>query len=123
MYWIRTEDRLPEEGKYVLARHNNNNWIDYTDQDNVNCVVVKLLKGISKEEREKMKSGEINDFKIKAINANKESEYLTFNRSDITFPEDEGGSNEKPYRWESFGSNSYNGQEISHWATIKPIKK
>ena len=122
MYWISTEDRLPEEGKYVLARHNKTNWNDHTDQKNVNCVVVKLVRGISKEQREKMKSGEIKNPEIQFINANRDSDYITFNRSDITLPEDEEGNNEKPYSWESFGASSYNGQEISHWTTIKPIK-
>lgn len=122
MNWISTEDKLPEEGKYVLARHNNTNWNDHTDQDNVNCVVVKLVRGISKEEREKMKSGEITDFEIKFINANRDSDYIDVNRSHITFPEDEDGNNERPYKWESFGCSSYNSQEISHWTTIKPIK-
>jgi hypothetical protein len=122
MYWISTEDRLPQEGKYVLARHNKTNWKDHTDQNNVNCVVVKLVRGISKEQREKMKSEEIIDPEIEMINPSKDYEYVTFKRSDIIFPEDEYGNNEKPYKWEAFGSSGYNGQEITHWATIKPIK-
>jgi hypothetical protein len=47
---------------------------------------------------------------------------VTFKRSDIIFPEDEDGNNFKSYKWESSGSQSYYGQEITHWATIKPIK-
>ena len=42
--WISTNEQLPEVGKYVLARHNRGTWIDSTDQDNVNCVVVKRVK-------------------------------------------------------------------------------
>lgn len=34
-------------------------WNDSTDQANVNCVVVKLVRGISINEREKMKKGEL----------------------------------------------------------------
>lgn len=49
MHWINTKNRLPEEGKYVIARHNRGTWKDGTDQENVNCVVVKLVKGISLE--------------------------------------------------------------------------
>lgn len=41
MKWIRTTDRLPEFGRYVLARHNRGTWID--DDPNVNCVVVKRV--------------------------------------------------------------------------------
>jgi len=122
MYWISTEDRLPQEGKYVLARHNKTNWKDHTDQNNVNCVVVKLVRGISKEQREKMKSEEIIDPEIEMINPSRHFEYVTFKRSDIIFPEDEDGNNFKSYKWESSGSQSYYGQEITHWATIKPIK-
>ena len=47
--WISTKDRLPVEGKYVLTRHNRGTWGDSDDQKNVNCVVVKLVKGISEE--------------------------------------------------------------------------
>ena len=36
MAWIKTSDRLPQEGKYVLARHNRGTWIDSDDQENVN---------------------------------------------------------------------------------------
>ena len=49
MNWINTKDKLPEEGKYVLARHNRGTWNDSDDQENVNCVVVKLVKGLSKK--------------------------------------------------------------------------
>lgn len=35
MNWISTKDKLPEEGKYVLARHNRGTWHDSTDQANV----------------------------------------------------------------------------------------
>ena len=41
--WISTKEKLPEEGKYVLARHTRGTWRDSSDQDNVNCVVVKLV--------------------------------------------------------------------------------
>lgn len=41
--WIDVDDRLPEFGIYVLARHNRGTWSDSTDQDNVNCVVVKRV--------------------------------------------------------------------------------
>ncbi len=56
MNWIKTSDKLPEEGKYVLGMHGRGTWHDSDDQDNVNCVVVKLKRGISEEERERMKT-------------------------------------------------------------------
>ena len=104
MAWISTKDRLPEEGKYVLARHNRGTWHDSTDQENVNCVVVKLVRGISKEEREKMRSGE-----------------GLIERSRLYRPEDEHGNNLVPYNWIEFGPDSFFGQTITHWMPIEPL--
>lgn len=41
--WIDVKDELPPFRKYVLARHNRGTWHDSTDQENVNCVVVKRI--------------------------------------------------------------------------------
>lgn len=41
MQWIDVKDRLPEIGRYVLARYNGGNWIDSSDPENVYTVVVK----------------------------------------------------------------------------------
>lgn len=100
MEWIDVNDRLPEFGKYVLARHNRGTWVDGSDQENVNCVVVKLVKGVSIEERAKMKA-EGNQ------NWRRESGF------------DEGvGNNQKPYGWQEFGPDSFFGQQITHWTPI-----
>lgn len=104
MNWINTKDKLPEEGKYVLARHNRGNWVDSTDQENVNCIVVKLVRGISIEEREKMKKGELPQ---------------TLERSQVYKAEDEYGNNIMPYNWQMFGPDSFFGQTITHWMPIK----
>ncbi len=42
--WNKTEEQLPEFGKYVIAKHNRGTWGDSTDQKNVNTVVVKLVR-------------------------------------------------------------------------------
>lgn len=42
--WISVDERLPPYGKYVLARHSRGTWLDSTDQENVNCVVVKRIE-------------------------------------------------------------------------------
>ncbi len=55
MNWISTKDKLPEEGKYVIVRHNRGNWHDSDDQANVNCVVAKMRKGLSLKDREKIR--------------------------------------------------------------------
>ena len=96
--WISTSVRLPAEGKYVLARHNRGSWIDKGDPENVNCVVVKLVRGISKKEREE--SGE--------------KTYVAA---------DEWDNNLVSYNWEQFGPDSFFGQTITHWLPIPQIKK
>lgn len=109
MKWISTERQLPEENKYVLARHNRGTWHDSDDQRNVNCVVVKLVRGISKEERAVMKLDKTicKDYNVE--------------RWKITKSEDEDGNNEKPYCWNTFGSTSLFGQEITHWLAIPDL--
>jgi hypothetical protein len=101
MKWIKTTEKLPLEGKYVLARHNRGTWIDSTDQKNVNCVVVKLCIGISQKERLKMGDCE---------------------RSRTITGSDEHGNNEVAYSWSSFGADSFFGQSITHWADIGDVK-
>ena len=41
MKWIKTTEKLPELGQFVLARHNLETWLD--DDPNVVCVVVKRV--------------------------------------------------------------------------------
>ncbi len=113
--WINTSERLPEAGKYVLGRYNGRNWHDSTDQENVNCVVVKLVKGISVEEREKMKNGEIPSEPYGYISANGKGEtdrWLIYTRGD------QEGNNKVPYAWETFGPSNFFGQQITSWAEI-----
>jgi len=112
MNWISTKDKLPEEGKYVLARHNRGTWNDSDDQENVNCVVVKLVKGLSKKDRQLMKEGKLPDTTI----------YTESERYNIYKSEDEDGNNLVPYKWEMFGPDSFFGQTITHWMPIEPLK-
>jgi hypothetical protein len=123
MNWISTKDKLPEEGKYVLARHNRGTWNDRDDQENVNCVVVKLKKGISKEERELMKSGKLESKTIKIIDCGGlwGGTSRSVPRHNITRAEDEEGNNLVPYNWSSFGVDSFFGQTITHWMPIEPL--
>jgi len=87
MNWISTKDKLPEEGKYVIVRHNRGNWHDSDDQANVNCVVAKMRKGLSLKDREKLDS---------------KSERARTYRS-----EDEHGNNRVPYNFDTFGPDSF----------------
>ena len=102
MSWISTKDKLPEEGKYVIIRHNRGTWLDNTDQANVNCVVAKMKKGLSLKDREKL------DPKS--------------DRARIYRSEDQHGNNLVPYYFDTFGGrDSFFGQSITHWMPIEPL--
>lgn len=124
MDWIKTEDLLPEEGKYILGRHNRGIWHDSTDQKNVNCVVVKLVKGISEKEREDMKNGIIPSKKeigIKYDGDWNKPIYETSERWNIYKQEDERANNIVPYCWVILGPGHFFGQEITHWMPIPDV--
>jgi len=126
MNWISTKDKLPEEGKYVLARHNRETWIDNSDQENVNCVVVKLVKGISMNERKLMEQGKIPSQKQSGVHYDGTLDkpiYTNTERWKVFKSEDEFGNNLVPYKWNSFGVDSFFGQTITHWTPIKPLDK
>ena len=122
MSWIeiKNERDLPPEGKYVLARHNRGTWHDSDDQANVNCVVVKLKKGLSIEDRNKMISGEIPDYED-SPGWCLSTGWTISKRSIVYKNEDEHGNNRVPYKWEMFGPDSFFGQSITHWMPIEPI--
>ena len=113
--WIDANEKLPEEGKYVLAIHNRGTWNDSTDQDHVCMVVVKLKKGLSEQQRDDMKNGLLED----------PVEYTISNfgrvpckRSSLYCSEDEHSNNKKPYCWNTFGSDTFHGQAISYWMPL-----
>lgn len=125
MNWISIKDKLPEEGKYVLARHNRGTWHDSTDQDNVNCVVVKLVKGISMEERKLMEDGKLPNPKEISVHYDgswNKPIYTSSERCKIYKGEDEHGNNQVPYNWQMFGPDSFFGQTITHWMPIEPLQ-
>lgn len=110
--WIT--DRLPEENKYVLVRLNKTNWIDNDDPENVYCVVAKLVKGISKQEREDMKNGKI-PCEMVRYNYDETPRYRIYKSCD------EDGNNHVPYNWEPFGPGNFFGQEVMAWMPIEPF--
>ncbi len=121
MNWIeiKSEKDLPKVGKYVLVRHNIGTWHDSTDQENVNCVVAKLVKGLSVKEREEMKGTE-KDYQD--IPAEDHGFYkISGLRSDTYKQGDEEGNNTVPWAWNTFGIDSFFGQSITHWTLIEPI--
>lgn len=101
MNWIKTTDRLPEENKYVLVRHSRGTWRDSDDQANVNCVVAKLVKGLSKKDR--------------ALLDPKSERARTY------YSEDEEGNNLVPYIFDTFGPDKFFGQDIEYWTLIEPV--
>jgi len=96
--WNKTSDILPPEGKYVIVRYNGGNWIDNNDPKNVNCVIARLIKGISMKEREQL--SDTDERKRKYIKG------------------DEHSNNIVNYAWQTFGILSFFGQEVSEWAYI-----
>lgn len=108
--WISTKDRLPEDGQTVLIFDGSVN-------------VAKFERGISKEEREKMKRGEIDD----PIHTgwNLADGYFEVKRSDSYGRSDEDGNNKVPYCWVALiGPMTWFGQYVSHWMPLpdKPDK-
>ena len=123
MKWIeiKSENDLPKEGKYVLGRHNRNTWSDRDDQDNVNCVVVKMVKGLSLNDRELMKEGKLPSIKEAGVHYDGSWDkpiYTESHRYNVYRSEDEHGNNTVAYNWQMFGSDSFLGQSITHWTPI-----
>lgn len=105
MDWINVEDRLPEENKYVLIL--NGSKIE----------VARIEKGISKEERDKMKCGELPERKERCVLVS--GEVLTVNRSDLFKGCDEWTNNLVPYKWYAqSGPMQWQGQDVSHWMPL-----
>ena len=105
MEWISVEDRLPDENEHVLILMGSE------------IEVATIKKGISQEERRKMKSGELPD--------NEEFGYIpgrpvfTVKRSEAIKPYDEWGNNTVPYKWYAqSGPMQWCGQFVSHWMPL-----
>lgn len=103
--WISVKDRLPEEGKCVLILMGSE------------IEVARIEKGISEEERKKMKSGEIPD--------KEEFGYIpgrpvfTVKRSDAIKQADQWGNNLVPYKWYArSGPMQWFGQCVDYWMTL-----
>lgn len=93
---ISVKDKLPEHGQYVLVIITRDTWMDYDDPEgNRYFRVVKFVKGLSEEDREKLPFGHM--FKT------------TYRYGD------EFDNNLVPYAWEEFGPAQYYGQEVDFW--------
>lgn len=116
--WIYTKDELPIVGRYVLVHLVKTNWIDSTDPKGVYHDVAKMVKGISLEEREAMKNGDLPDADMNYRTNLSTGNPMMVTRSMTYTSADEGMNNERPYVWKTFGPSSYFGQEVDRWLPI-----
>jgi len=116
--WISVTEKLPPDGIYVLVHLTKDNWKDSSDPKGVYHDVAKMKKGISKEEREKMKSGELSD---PSDLYGFPGDLRSVKRSDIYKAGDEDGNNLRPYSWHTFGPSAYSGQEVDYWMEIPSL--
>ena len=103
-------DKLPEEKEYVLiAMH------DVIE-------VARIEKGISQEERRKMKSGEIPDAEEFGYEPGKPP--FVVKRSDSIKAADQEGNNLVPYIWRArSGPMEWFGQYVTHWMPLPESPK
>mgnify|MGYP000038186794 CR=1 FL=1 len=122
MNWIKTKDKLPKEGEYVIGQHNVKEIIGNSKKNGVNCEIVTITKGISKIDRERMKNREIKGKSSYSVSFKGNTPLVTkIKRWDVSRASDEGGNNKVPYCWNARGY-SFNGLQITHWAHI-PLNK
>ena len=102
--WISVDVELPPEDLYVLVWHGG-------------YQIAKIVYGISKDERAKMRVGELADPVEEVWSYNTGAELVK--RSDIYKACDEHGNNTCPYCWYlNFNGNALFGQNVSHWAYL-----
>ena len=102
--WISVEERLPEEGKYVIV------WVG-------SAQVARIEKGITEEERQKMKNGEIED-RIE-YGWSQSTGFMPLKRSDLYKSCDVFGNNLVPYCWKANGGPmEWFGQNVTRWMPL-----
>lgn len=107
--WISVKDHLPDDGQTVRI------WAGGEH-------IATFRKGISEEDRRRMKSHEIDD---PIVWVWRESTGLNaIARSDQYYSKDVFGNNLVPYNWEGDGCMVWKGQDVTHWAqTSEPPKE
>ena len=105
--WISVKDKLPENNQRVLI------W-------NGDADVATFKRGISEEERELMKSGELDDWEEEGWCAS--MGYIRNKRSSVIKAYDQWGNNLLPYGWD-VGVTVLFGQDVSYWAEINSPKE
>lgn len=106
--WLNSDKELPSDNEKVLVVYG----------DEIKTAIFE--KGISAEEREKMKNGEMPDFTEGGWCLSEG--YKLYKRSTIIKGCDEDGNNLRPYCWRIDGHTVF-GQNIKYWAFFPDIKK
>jgi hypothetical protein len=102
--WISVDERLPEEGKCVIV------WVGSVQ-------VARIEKGITEEERQKMKNGEVED-KIE-YSWSQSTGCMPLKRSNLYKACDVHGNNRVPYCWKANGGPmEWFGQNVTHWMPL-----
>ena len=102
--WISVEERLPEEGKYVIV------WVG-------SAQVARIEKGITEEDRQKMKNGEVED-RIE-YGWSQSTGFMPLKRSNLYKACDVHGNNRVPYCWKANGGPmEWFGQNVTHWMPL-----
>lgn len=102
--WIPVTEALPIDGSLVIA------CSPYGG-----ITIVNFRKGISQEDRTKMKNGEIDDPSEETWCLSEG--YSKSKRSDLFKEEDEWGNNQKAYAW-GYGPYHYSGQSFVAWMPL-----
>ena len=106
--WFDCNKKLPNDNEKVLVIYSKE----------IKTAIFE--KGISAEEREKMKNGEMPDFTECGWCLSEG--YKLYKRSTIIKGCDEFGNNVKPYCWHIDGHLAF-GQDIKYWASLPNIDK
>lgn len=108
--WFDTKEKLPPEKQRVLI---------YNGAD---IHIAHIVFGISKETRQKMKNGEIDDPVHTGWDV--ANGYFQVKRSDSYREEDEVYNNKVPYCWkDEYSGATWFGQYVSYWAELPELPK
>jgi hypothetical protein len=100
--WIPCEEQLPKENAYVLV------WCGEVK-------IARIIRGISKEQRIKMKEGTIDD--PISYGWNLSNGYFKVKRSESYRTCDENGNNKVPYCWDCIYGKMF-GQDVKAWMPL-----
>ena len=107
--WISVDERLPDEGEYVLIFA-------------ASIHVARIEKGITEEQRAKMKNGELPDPEEMCFTGIEG--FRMVRRSNLYRSADVFGNNLVPYCWKAHGGPmEWFGQRVSHWMPLPEAPK